>query len=222
MSSNRIMAVLAATALVLPPALAAQSKGGGFAIIPFAGYAIPGTFAKDDASDIQFEPNGALLLGVQAELGLSKTMGIDVGANQTFSQTIDFIQGGTSQAQQDLRMTQITGSLIIRPKGRKPNGSVTPLFIEIGGGVTMYHLCSASAGSNCNDFDATEPMGFVGAGYNLPIGPRATVQLFARAQYISAYSSKGLDDFNATPPVSDVQGQGMMNFQVGGALRVGR
>ena len=222
MRRNRIIAAVGMLALSLTSSLMAQSKGGGIAIIPFAGYGIPSTLAEDEVNDWQFEGKAALLLGLQIELGLGKNIGIDVGASRTFSQVIDLVQGGVSQGEEDMTMTQITASLVFRPKGRLPSGAVTPFFIELGGGVTMYELCSASAGGSCSDFDSTQPMGFLGAGYNLAIGPRATVQLFGRAQMIGPYSSTGLDNFNALPPVTNIEGSTMLNFQIGAGLRVGR
>ena len=199
---------------------AQAQKSGGIAFIPFAGYALPGTLAEDNTNDIHFKSNGALLLGLQLELGLSKSLGIDVGVNRTISQTFDIESGGASQGQEDQTMTQITGSLVIRPGGRRANGAVTPLMIELGGGVTMYSLGSPSAG--LSDFNSTQPMGFAGLGYNFPIGPRSTVQLFGRAQMINSYSSAGLDAFNAAPPPTQVEGKMMLNLQFGVGLRVGR
>jgi len=222
MRGKRIIAAVGMFAMALAPNLMAQGKGGGIAIIPYGGYAIPGTLAAYDANDIQFESQPAMLLGLAIEFGLSKNMGIDIGANRTFSQTIDLVSGGTSQGEEDQTMTQIYGALVIRPGGRQPNGAVTPFFIEIGGGVTMYELCSAAAAGSCSDFNSTQPMGFAGAGYNFAIGPRATIQLFGRAQMIGPYSSTGLDAFNAAPPVTNVEGKSMFNFQIGAGLRVGR
>lgn len=197
----------------------AQSKGGGIAIIPFGGYAIPGTLAEDDLGN-NLSINGAMVLGAQIELGLSKNIGIDVGVNKTFSQTVSVDGPAFTPSDEDIAMTQITGSLVIRPGGRLPNGGVTPLFIELGGGVTMYSFGSAAA--SFDDFDATIPMFFVGAGYNIPVGPRATIQLFGRAEGISSYSSDGLDALNAIPPVTSIEGKMMFNFQLGVGFRWGR
>jgi len=97
---------------------------------------------------------------------------------------------------------------------------VAPLFVELGGGVTRYTV--GSAAFTATDWGTTKPMGFAGVGYNLAVGPRTTIQLFGRAQYITKYSSGGLDSFNAQPPASNVVGKGMLNFQFGAGLRVGR
>ncbi len=171
-------------------------KSGGIALVLMGGYGLPGTLAEDIPNDWHFKPKGALLLGGQIEFGLSKTMGLDVGVNRTISQTLTISQGTASESD-DMSMTQFTGSLVIRPSGRRPNGAVTPFFIELGGGVTMYSF--GSAANPASDFKATKPMGFAGLGYNVPIGPRATLQIFGRAQGITAYSSTGLDAFNAAP-----------------------
>jgi hypothetical protein len=193
---------------------------GRIAVVPFAGYGLPGSLAEDAGNDIHFEPNGALLLGAALELGVNKNIGIAVGVNRTFSQKLDLQAGGSSQGEEDFTMTQLSGSIVIRPAGRLPSGAVSPLFIEVGGGVTLYTL--GSAAFPAEDFDATSPMAFVGAGYNIPMGPRATIQVFARAQMISSYSSTGLDAFNAAPPPTSVEGSNLLNFQFGAGLRVGR
>ncbi len=213
--------LIAAAALIALGATGASAQSSlGLAIVPFAGYALPGTLAEDDQGNM-FTPNGAMLLGAQLELGLSKNIGIDVGVNKTFSQTFN-IEGPIFGAggEEDISMLQITGSVVLRPGGRRPNGGVTPLFLEAGGGVTMYSFGSAAA--SFDDFDATTPMFFAGAGYNLPVGPRATIQLFARAQAITAYSSTGLDQFNAAPPQTNIEGKLMLNFQAGVGFRFGR
>jgi hypothetical protein len=117
-------------------------------------------------------------------------------------------------------MMQFTGSLVIRPGGRRPNGAVTPFMLELGGGVTMYSFGSAAAGFD--EFDSTRPMFFAGAGYNVAIGPRGTLQFFVRGQMITAYESQGLDDFNAIPPATNIEGKSMMNIQAGVGFRFGR
>jgi len=212
---------LIAAAGLLACALAGNLTAQGIAIMPFGGYAIAGTLAEDDATGDKFTMNPAMVLGIQVELGLSKNLGIDVGVNKTFSQTFD-AEGPTlgPATEVDIEMTQITGSLVIRPGGRRPNGGVTPLFFEVGGGVTMYGFGSAAA--SFSDFDATKPMFFAGAGYNLPVGPRATIQIFGRAQMITAYESSGLDSFNQQPPPTNIEGKSMLNFQVGAGFRWGR
>jgi len=219
MRGKWVLAAAAVLAIGTGTRAEAQSKSGGIAIIPFGGYAIPGTLADDDQGN-EFTINGAMVLGAQIELGLSKNLGIDVGVNKTFSQTFDVAGPAFVGGQEDISMTQITGSLVLRPGGRRPNGAVTPLFIEVGGGVTMYSF--GSAASQFSDFDATVPMGFVGAGYNIPVGPRATIQLFGRAQGISSYSSDGLDALNAIPPATNIEGKLMLNFQAGVGFRWGR
>ncbi len=216
MRANRPLVAAVCMAFLAAP-LAAQTR---IAIVPFAGYGLPGVLAEDVPNDIHLEPAGALLLGAAIELGMSKNIGIAVGVNRTFSQKLDFVTGGSSAFEEDFTMTQIAGSIVIRPGGRLPSGAVSPLFIEVGGGITLYTL--GSAAFPASDFDASSPMAFVGAGYNIPMGPRATIQIFGRAQMISSYSSQGLDDFNAAPPPTNVEGSNMLNFQFGAGLRVGR
>ncbi len=216
MRANRPLVAAVCLAFLAAP-LAAQTR---IAIVPFAGYGLPGMLAEDTPNDIQLEPGGALMLGAAIELGMNKNVGIAVGVNRTFSQTLDVVFSGSSLGEDDFTMTQVSGSLVIRPGGRLPSGAVSPLFVEVGGGITLYTFGSAA---NTNpDFDATSPMAFAGAGYNIPMGPRATIQVFARAQMISSYSSTGLDDFNALPPVTQIEGSNMLNFQFGAGLRVGR
>ncbi len=203
--------------------LAAQSPTR-LAIIPYAGFGIAAKLVNDPAFILA--PKAAGFGGIAIELGLSKTISIAVGGNRTFSQTMDIGDNtDPSQATADMSMTQATGSLIFRPGGRRPNGAPTPLFIEVGGGMNFYGFKNIIVGSTAipaNDWKSTRPFGMVGAGMNFPIGPRSSVQIFGRAQSITAYASTGLDDLNAAPPPTNFKGKMGIGFQFGVGLRVGR
>ena len=119
MRANRPLVAAVCLAFLAAP-LAAQTR---IAIVPFGGYGVPGVLAEDDPNDLHFEPGSALLLGALVELGVSKNIGIAVGVNRTFSQTIDFVSGGTSQGEEDFAMMQFSGAIVIRPGGRLPSGA---------------------------------------------------------------------------------------------------
>jgi hypothetical protein len=214
----RSKAILAAAG-VIACAATTNLNAQGIAFMPYAGYSLGGTLAEDEVNDITLKVKSALILGAQVELGLSKNIGLAVGVNRTLSQILESDFQG-SIGEDDISMTQITGALVLRPGGRRPNGGVTPLYLEVGGGITMYKFGSAAA--SFTDFDANMTTFFAGAGYNIPVGPRATIQLFGRAQMISAYESDGLDAFNAAPPPTQVEGSSLINFQFGAGFRFGR
>lgn len=214
----RSKAILAAAG-IMACAAATNLNAQGIAFMPYAGYSLGGTLAEDEPNAITLKVKSALILGAQVELGLSKNIGLAVGVNRTLSQILESDFQGTT-AEDDIAMMQVSGALVLRPGGRRPNGGVTPLYLEVGGGVTMYSFGSAAA--QFNEFDATMPMFFAGAGYNIPVGPRATIQLFGRAQMITAYESDGLDQFNAAPPPTNVEGSSLINFQFGAGFRFGR
>jgi hypothetical protein len=202
--------------------LAAQSPTR-IAIIPSAGFGIAAKLVDDPAFILK--PKAAGFGAIAIELGMSKTVSIAAGLSRTFSQTLDLSGTLILPATADMTMTQASGSLIFRPGGRRPNGSPTPLFIEVGGGINFYGFKNIIVGSTAipaNDWKSTRPFGMIGAGMNFPIGPRSSVQVFGRAQSITAYTSKGLDDFNAAPPATNFKGKMGIGFQLGIGLRVGR
>lgn len=221
------LVLVAAGALVLGLAgtATAQNKGQGLAIVPFAAYNVPAVLASE-ANYLEMKPKAAAFVGVQVEMGVSKTLSVGVGGGITMSQTIDFndigTAGSTTLASSDISSPRIYGLVSIRPAGRKPNGAVTPLAIELGGGVAMWRFSANSQVVTPSQWNATEPFAFAGLAYNVPIGPRASVQLFGRAMGGFGYKSTGLDDFNATVPVSNVKSKFNLGFMVGAGIRVGR
>jgi hypothetical protein len=214
----------------------AQGKKPGLALIPYGGYAIPGTLAEDD--NYTFTPGAAPAIGLQLEFGASKNVAIGAGVNYTFGQTLDLDYEDASTPSMllgtaDIATMGIYGVVSIRPGGRLPSGAVTPLAIELGGGVNMLSFdkflvdtdgdgTQETAISPVDDFNATSAMAFAGIAYNVPIGPRGSIQLFGRGTVQFGYSSQGLDDFNAVPPPSTVEGTTAFGFLVGAGLRFGR
>ncbi len=215
-------------AFAATPDLAAQNQG--IALVPLGAYVIPGVLASEDNS-YEFAPKGAPFVGGQIELGISKNLSIGVGGGITAGQKLDLNDnsGGSGPnpiGTADISSARIYGLLSLRPGGRRPNGTVTPLAIEVGGGITMWafdkFVVGTTAISPVDDFNSSEPFAFAGIAYNVPIGPRTSVQLFGRAMAGFGYSSDGLDSFNAAPPPSNVDGKLALSFLVGAGLRVGR
>jgi len=102
---------------------------------------------------------------------------------------------------------------------------VTPLAIELGGGVAFWRFDKFIVDNvvyPSSEWDGTEPFAFAGLAYNVPIGPRASIQLFGRVLGGFGYSSTGLDDFNAAPPASNMKSEFNLGFLVGAGIRVGR
>jgi hypothetical protein len=231
--------VFAAAALLAVGAASrveAQAKSGGIAIIPYGGYAVPGTLAED--VNWGFTPNAAPAIGLQLEFGASKNIAIGAGVNYTFGQTLDIdyedpSTPSTTIGTGDISTMGIYGVVSIRPSGRLPSGAVTPLAIELGGGVNMLSFDKIlvdtdgdgtfeTAISPVDDFNSSSAMAFAGLAYNFPIGPRGSIQLFGRGTVQFGYSSTGLDDFNNTSPPSTVEGKTAFGFLIGAGLRFGR
>lgn len=234
MRSKWIMA--AAGMLVCTAATSLHAQGGqGVAIVPLAGFNIPGMLAEEDGG-YEFKAKGAPLFGLQIELGLSKNMSFGVGGSMSIGQSLDLSDNSAGGAgtfgSADISSPRVYGVLSIRPGGRRPNGAVTPLAIELGGGITMWSFKEFTVDTDgdgvqetnipVTDWDGSEPFAFGGIAYNVPIGPRSSIQLFGRAVVGFGYSSDGLDSFNAAPPTTNVEGTTNIGFIVGAGLRVGR
>ena len=73
-----------------------------------------------------------------------------------------------------------------------------------------------------SSWNSTEPFAFAGLALNLPIGPRASIQLFGRALGGFGYSSTGLDERNAVPPPTNLEDKFNVGFLFGAGMRVGR
>lgn len=56
----------------------------------------------------------------------------------------------------------------------------------------------------------------------LPLGRRATLDLFARLLVIEPYSSRGLDLWNGVSPPAHVKGRTLQALHAGGGIRFGR
>jgi len=231
----RSRTILASAILTAAFATEATAQSQGIAIVPFAGFVMPGTLAEEDGGG-EMAPKGSPLAGLQLELGLSKNLSFGIGGMLAIGQTMDFNDnsGGSSVTfgSADLGAMRIFGILSLRPSGRRPNGAVTPLAIEFGGGITMWKIKEFTVDLDgdgiqetnipVDDWDGNEPFAFGGLAYNLPIGPRSSIQIFGRAIGGFGYSSQGLDDFNAQAPVTNIEGNFNLSFVIGAGLRVGR
>jgi len=228
MRKQFVLVAAGAMLLGLAGTATAQTMGQGLAIVPFGAFNIPGVLATE-ADYLELKPKGAPFVGLQLEMGLSKALSVGVGAGITTGQSLDFNDlsaGGGTIGTADISSPRFYGLLSFRPGGRRPNGAVTPLAIELGGGVAMWRvdklIIESTVYPDVSDWNGTEPFAFAGIAYNLPIGPRASIQLFGRALGGFGYTSTGLDDFNAVPPVSDVKGKFNLGFLFGAGIRVGR
>jgi hypothetical protein len=218
------LVLIAAGAMSL--GLAGQAQGQGLAIVPFGAYNVPAVLAIE-TDNWEMQPKGAPFVGLQLEMGLSKAMSIGVGGGITMGQKLDLndLASDGTVGTADISSPRIYGVLSIRPAGRRPNGAVTPLAIELGGGVAFWRFDKFVIDDTVypsSDWNGTEPFAFAGLALNLPIGPRASIQLFGRAIGGFGYSSAGLDDFNDADPVSDMQGKFNLGFLFGAGMRVGR
>jgi hypothetical protein len=228
---RKLLVLVAAGALTLGLAgtASAQSKAQGLAIVPFAAFNVPGVLASE-SDFLEFKPKAAPFVGLQLELGLSKAMSFGVGGGITMSQSLnvnDLSSAGVGNVgTADISSPRVYGVLSIRPAGRRPNGAVTPLAIEIGGGVAFWRfdkfIVESQVITPIKEWNGTEPFAFAGVAYNMPIGPRASIQLFARALGGFGYKSTGLDTFNASEPVTNVKGKFNVGLLVGAGIRVGR
>jgi hypothetical protein len=228
MRKQLVLVAAGAMVLGLAGTATAQNKGQGLAIVPFAAFNVPGVLAAESGT-WEMQPNGAPFVGIQLEMGLSKAMSIGIGGGITMGQKLDLndlsAASLTTIGTADISSPRIYGQLSIRPGGRRPNGAVTPLAIEIGGGVAFWRFDKFIVDNvvyPSSEWDGTEPFAFAGLAYNVPIGPRASIQLFGRAIGGFGYSSTGLDDFNATPPASNMKSKFNLGFLVGAGIRVGR
>lgn len=227
MRKQLVLVAAGAMLLGLAGTAAAQGKAQGLALVPFGAFNVPGILASEtDAWEMK--ALGAPFVGLQLELGLSKAVSFGVGGGITMGQKLDFNDAsatGSTIGTADISSPRVYGLLSIRPGGRRPNGAVTPLAIEFGGGMAFWTFDKIIIESQvfpADDWSGNEPFAFAGLAYNLPFGPRASIQLFGRAIAGFGYTSTGLDDFNAAPPTSDVQGKFNLGFLVGAGIRVGR
>jgi hypothetical protein len=225
MRKQLVLVAAGAMVLGLAGTATAQNKAQGLAIVPYFAYNVPAVLASE-SNFLEMKPKGAPFVGIQLEMGLSKAMSVGVGGGITMGQSLDIndisTATSTTMASSDISSPRIYGVLSIRPAGRRPNGAVTPLAIELGGGVAFWRFSANSQVVTPSEWNGTEPFAFAGLAYNVPIGPRASVQLFGRAIGGFGYSSKGLDTYNAAPPPSNVKSKFNLGFMVGAGIRVGR
>jgi hypothetical protein len=228
MRKQLVLVAAGAMSLGLAGTATAQNKGQGLAIVPFGAFNVPAVLASE-TGNLEMKPEGAPFVGVQLEMGLSKAMSVGVGAGITMAQSLNMT--GLTVGTADISSPRIYGLLSIRPGGRRPNGAVTPLAIELGGGVALWRVDKIIVDGvvippedpiGAPKWNGAEPFAFAGLAYNLPIGPRASIQLFGRALGGFGYTSTGLDSWNALPPPTNVKSKFNIGFLVGAGIRVGR
>jgi len=223
--------LLAAAALAVVPAsrLAAQSQTS-LSVIPMVGYTLPSYKWVEDPV-IAFKPGGGIFVGLTAEYSLNKSLSLTGQALRTFglTQTLEVSGSGLGGVtlESDMTTTQLVGGIVLRPLGRLPSGAPKTLYIEAGAGLNLSTVSegfTASADS-FPSFSASSPFVMGGIGLSFPAGPRFSVQVFGRAQYLlSKYSSDFLDYLNAPPPLTatPLEGKAGLVLQFGLGLRVGR
>lgn len=221
--------LLAAGLFALAPASELAAQGARIAMVPVGGFALGYNLAED--STYSFAIRGATFFGVGADITLAKVLGLSLSVLRTVGQPsigkLELDSSGTALYRAPVAQTMLSGGLVLRPGGRTPAGAPTPLYIEIGGGLNAWTFGNlvrlTGQGVFPGDrYNASKPFGYAAAGVTLAVGPRAQVNLFARANYITAYASAGLDDFNALPPPLNVKGKTRPSFMAGVGLRVGR
>ena len=114
------LVLIAAGAMSLGLAGTATAQQG-LAIVPFGAFYIPAALASE-SGNLEMKPKGAPFVGLQLELGLSKSMSVGVGGGITMSQSLDFsslIPPTTSIGSADISSPRIYGVLTIRPAGRR-------------------------------------------------------------------------------------------------------
>ena len=230
MGAKQQLVALSLWAVCSASTLAAQ--GSRVALVPHGGFALGYNLAED--VDYSFDLQPAAYFGVSVDLTLTKVFGLTLGALRSVGQPSvgelrlslrDSVTGAAALAQ-----TMVSGALVIRPGGRRPTGAPTPLYIEAGGGLNFWtfgnFVIAREQGLVAflgEDFNANKPFGYGAVGFTLPVGPRAQLNIYARANYITEYSSRGLDDFNnAEPPARTVKGKAGPSFMAGIGMRVGR
>lgn len=230
MRKQLVLIAAGAMSLGLAGTATAQNKGQGLALVPFGAFNIPAMLASE-AGNLEIKPKGAPFVGIQLEMGVSKAMSVGVGGGITMGQSLSASGVAVSTITADISSPRIYGLLSIRPGGRRPNGAVTPLAIELGGGVALWRFDKLIINGTvvlpgspwaASKWNGTEPFAFAGLAYNVPIGPRASIQLFGRALGGFGYSSTGLDAYNAEPPATNAKGKFNVGFLVGAGIRVGR
>ena len=227
------LAVAAALATAASAARVEAQARSSISIIPIAGYMMPmGKWTDSDT--IRLEPGGGIFVGVTAEYSVNKTFSVTAQAIRTLGLTQkmtfaapEFGVGVPAALETDMTTTQLLGTLLFRPLGRLPNGAPKTVYFEVGGGFTLYDVSQGFTNplgaSDVLDFNSSTAVVTGGAGLSFPIGPRASLQVFGRANYgLSAYSSPGLDKWNGYPPPSNVQGEKPLVLLLGAGLRIGR
>jgi len=222
--------LLAGTALVLcaAPALPGQSRTT-LSVIPIGGVTIPsGTFVE--ATDFKLTPRYGVFVGAVAELSMNKSLSLFGQATRTLGGTqkleAEFPScASCDKLSSDMATTQVAGGIILRPLGRTPSGAPKSIYIEAGGGFSLYSVSRGFQDPNDPqelDFNGSSPFVMGGIGLSFPAGPRFSVQFAGRVQYhLSEYSSDGLDQINTIFGTTTAGDKPLMlQFSVG--LRIGR
>jgi len=211
--------VAAVVMLAAAPALPAQSRTT-ISIIPTGGVFVP---AGDwvDTLGITLTAGPGVYLGAIAEVSFNKSFSITgqvtrtLGAMQTVEAVVD-TGGGNLTFTADMATTQFAASVVFRPLGRLPSGAPNKIYLEAGGGLISYAVSRGlqdPSDPNAN-WASSSAMAMGGAGLSFPAGPRFSIQLFGRANYLfSKYKSDAIDP---------LEGKSGLLLQFGVGLRVGR
>jgi hypothetical protein len=221
--------LLAAAVLAVVPAsrLAAQARRS-LSVIPTVGYTLP-TYKWVEDPAVEFKPGGGLFVGLTAEYSLNKSFSLAAHGLRTFGLTQTFTVSfpGQGEFESDMTTTQLAGGIVFRPLGRLPSGAPKSVYMEAGAGLTLFSVATGftAAADSFPGFKASSPFVMGGMGLSFPAGPRFSIQVFGRAQYLlSNYSSDFLDYLNAPPPLTPtpLEGKKGLMMQFGLGLRVGR
>jgi len=196
------------------------------AFTPFVSYALPlGNLAS--GSNLDMKATGGVMVGITAELGLSKVFALSAFAGSTIGLTQKFKVNDKLAADEftfGAATTQLGATLVFRPLGTLPNGGPRSFYIEAGGGLNVLSVADITARSNTSRLALGDnyPVVTVGAGVSFPMGPRATGLIFARYNLaMTEYNSTWLKDWNAAPPVNSDPGKKVSVLLVGIGIRTG-
>ena len=200
------------------------------AFTPIGGYIMPMDDFTKQNDTLNLMPQGGIYLGLTVEFNLSKALSLTASATRTLGglQGIEATTplSGTTTFENDMATTELYATILFRPLGRLPSGAPNKLFVELGGGMTMYDISTGWTDPNdpnnrLADFNDQVPFVTAGAGLSFPVGPRSSLLLFARYQ-MAMTEYGGLDNYNSAPPVTAIETQKVNLLQFGAGLRVGR
>jgi len=203
---------------------AAQVRRNAFT--PFVSYALPlGNLAS--GANLDMKATGGVMVGITAEVGLSKVLALSAFAGSTIGLTQKF-KVTDKQASDEVTFgaatTQVGATLVFRPLGTLPNGGPRSFFLEAGGALNLLSVSDITARSSSTRLALGDnyPVLTFGAGLSFPMGPRATGLIFARYNLaMTEYNSTWLKDWNAAPPINSDPGKKVSVLMIGMGIRTG-